>query len=328
VTAGGAAAVLLLLGAGGALVLHRRFRGAPVERALRVHPALFPEVVRAAAEIRHDVLKHRASALGLVAAGGPREEVARALCEPTPASAAVAEAYDRLRAGAAALGVTLRRLDREPVFGPLVRDLARAEALVSVPSGARYGDRELAELTALDDALRERHPASLARLTTAGPRTRLDPAEVSSWIRAVEAEHRARGSDGADWTAPELHLQEIDIELPVTEPVLATVLANLLRNAAAAVRGQSRPRIVVRVGEERDATGRRLATLLVADSAERTVTAEEIAGRAADRGLGIVRELVRRWGGHLVVRTQEPPLSKAIGAVFPVVTPQAPEVAP
>jgi hypothetical protein len=48
------------------------------------------------------------------------------------------------------------------------------------------------------------------------------------------------------------------------------------------------------------------------------VTLEEIDGRDGQRGLGLVRDLVRRWGGHLVVLSEAPPLVKGIGAVFPL----------
>ena len=56
----------------------------------------------------------------------------------------------------------------------------------------------------------------------------------------------------------------------------------------------------------------------MADSAPATVSLDEIEQRDGDRGLGIVRDLVRRWGGHLVVRREPPPFVKAIGAAFPV----------
>jgi signal transduction histidine kinase len=60
-----------------------------------------------------------------------------------------------------------------------------------------------------------------------------------------------------------------------------------------------------------------MVTVLVADSAPHTPTPAEIEARDGQRGLGIVRDLVRRWGGHLVVRPEPAPLVKAIGASFP-----------
>ena len=49
------------------LFARRRWRGRTVASALRRRPALFPDVARAVNELRHDVLKHRASVLGLLA---------------------------------------------------------------------------------------------------------------------------------------------------------------------------------------------------------------------------------------------------------------------
>jgi hypothetical protein len=86
--------------------------------------------------------------------------------------------------------------------------------------------------------------------------------------------------------------------------------------------------VLVRLEEERDAVGRRLVTLLVADSAPATLALEDIERRDGQRGLGIVRDLVRRWGGHLVVRPERPPLIKAIGASFPRAVDPAPADAP
>jgi signal transduction histidine kinase len=77
----------------------------------------------------------------------------------------------------------------------------------------------------------------------------------------------------------------------------------------------------VRVEQARDATGRLLVTFLVADTAPATISLAEIEQRDGQRGLGIVRDLVRRWGGHLIVRPEPAPFVKAIGAAFPVALP-------
>jgi tetratricopeptide (TPR) repeat protein len=294
-----AAATLALLAWGTV----RRLRGTSVSRALARRPALFPELSRAVAELRHDVLKHRASVLGMADLPRTRrQDVARALLEPRPASAVVAEIYERVAQTARGLGLTLRPLEREPAFGPVARDLQRAEAALRGES-----DAPLAEL---DRALREEHGPRLARLLTLGPRTALDAARVTGWIRAVEAEHG--GPLGAG-----LILRDMDAQVAVDEAALFTVVANLLRNAAAAVAGTSGARLLVRIEREADVTGRQLVTVLVADSAAGTPTLAEIEQRDGQRGLGLVRDLTRRWGGHLVVRAEAAPLVKAIGACFP-----------
>jgi hypothetical protein len=231
-----------------------------------------------------------------------REDLARALLEPRPASTMVAEIYDRVAQAAIGLGLTLRPLDREPAFGPVARDLRRAEE-------ALRGENELS-LATLDRALREEDGPRLAQLLTLGPRTALDAARVSRWIRAVEAELGAPLGVG-------LALRDIDACVAVEEDALFTVVANLLRNAAAAVAGAPEPRLLIRIEREADVTGRQLVTVLVADSAPRVPTLAEIEERDGQRGLGLVRDLTRRWGGHLVVRREAPPLVKAIGACFP-----------
>jgi len=295
----GAAALLLVLVAW-------LWAGAPLESALRKAPRLFPPVARAVNEVRHDVIKHRASVLGMLTEpGARREDVARALLSPQPASQAIAKQYEALRKAARAQGVSLRRLAREPVFGPLVRDLARAEKLLGVADG---GSPELARI---DSRIREQHSPRLASLLRLAPRTRLDAGAISGWIRDVEAEMRRGGSS---WTDPSILLQGMEVEFPVERGALSIIFANLLRNAQAAAAGGE---VIVRLGEERDAAGRNLTVLLVGDSAENTVSLDAIESRESGRGLALVRDITREWQGHLIVRPEEPPWKKAVGACFP-----------
>jgi tetratricopeptide (TPR) repeat protein len=287
----------------------RRWRGKTVPAALRRHPALFPEVARAVAELRHDVLKHRAGVLSAVVDAHARDEVRRAMTEPRPTSQVLAELYDEVAQAGRGAGVRLKPVEREPTFGPLIADLARAEHLL-----ARAGAAGDAELLAIDARLRGQHADRLNALLDMGPRTRLDAAVLSSWIAAVEAAIRRAG---LAWTAPGLSLADLQLDFPVAEPTLAAIFANLLRNAQAAVAGQPDPRVVVRLERERDVTGRPLVSLSVGDSAAATLTLDAIEGRESGRGLAIVRDAVRQWRGHLVVRPEAPPVTKAIGAVFP-----------
>ena len=76
--------------------------------------------------------------------------------------------------------------------------------------------------------------------------------------------------------------------------------------------------VIIRVDRERDVTGRQVVSLLVGDSAASTLTLEAIEGRESGRGLAIVRDLVRQWRGHLVVRAEAPPFTKGVGACFPL----------
>ena len=290
-----------------AMSLFRLRGGASVARAVRLAPLLYPVVARAASELRHDVVKHRANVLGMLAEPGTRRaDVARALSSPESAAAVVARRYAQLRTAARGQGITLRRLARDPVFGPFARDLSRAEKLLASPSG---GERELA---AIDRRIRETHAARLASLLKLAPRTCLDAGAVTGWIRDVEAELRRGGERRAP---PSLLVQGPGLAFPVEESVLSTIFANLLRNAWSAAGANGH--VIVRVGEERDAAGRKLMTLLVGDSAPHAISIETIEQRESGRGLAIVRDLTREWQGHLTVREEEAPWTKAVGACFP-----------
>ena len=294
-----------------ALLVRRRWGGQTVETALRKRPVLFPEVAGAVAELRHDVLKHRAGVIG--AALDPQvpfEEIARALTEPRPTSVVVAGIYDRLVRAARGAGAPLRPLAREPVFGALTRELARAELLAT-----RSTRDARDELGTIDLRLRGQHADALDALLKMSPRTRLDAGALSRWIAAVEAERRQTGHG---WAAPGLSLADLDLDFPVEVDALSAVFSNLLRNAQAAVDGTPEARVVIRADRERDVTGRQWVTLLVGDSAPAALTLESIEAREGGRGLAIVRDLVRAWRGHLVVRPEPAPLCKLVGASFPL----------
>ncbi len=294
-----------------ALLARRRWRGRTIAAALRRRPALFPEVARAVGELRHDVLKHRAGVIGAALDPQvPPEEIARALTEPRPTSLVVAGLYDRLAQAARGAGAPLRPLPREPVFGALTRDLARAEMLAIRSPGTGRD-----ELGAIDRRLRGLHADALDALLQLGPRTRLDAEALSRWIGALEAETRRAGGG---WTAPGLSLADLDLDFPIEIDALAAVFSNLLRNAEAAVAGSPEARVVIRADRERDVTGRQWVTLLVGDSAPAALTLESIEARQSGRGLAIVRDLVRAWRGHLVVRPEPAPLCKLVGASFPL----------
>ncbi|MDB4979426.1 MAG: hypothetical protein JWM82_178, partial [Myxococcales bacterium] len=294
------------------LLLRRLFGGATLASALARRPALFPEVARVLGELRHDVLKHRAGVLGMAAdAAVSRDDLRRALHEPRPTSAVVADAHAGLARAARGQGIALRTLAREPVLGPLAVDLARAEKILAAPPPL-----DVARLLALDERLRGAHADRLEALLRQGPRTRLDAHTLSDWIAAVEATVRA---DGAAWVAPALALGDLAVDFPVERSALHAIFANLLRNAQAALTPDERRagRVIVRVSRERDVTGRQLVSLEVGDSAPALLTVEVIEARESGRGLAIVRDLARNWRGHVVVRAEPAPYTKVVGACFP-----------
>jgi len=107
------------------------------------------------------------------------------------------------------------------------------------------------------------------------------------------------------------------VEFPVEHQALAAIFANLLRNAQAAIAGQADARVIVRVDRRRDVTGRQEVGLYVGDSAAAPLTLEAIEARESGRGLAIVRDLVRKWRGHMIVQTEPAPFTKLVGACFP-----------
>jgi C4-dicarboxylate-specific signal transduction histidine kinase len=113
-------------------------------------------------------------------------------------------------------------------------------------------------------------------------------------------------------------LGDLAVEFPVERNALHAIFANLLRNAQAAVAGHDDARVIIRIDRERDVTGRQVAQLLVGDSAAAGLTLETIEAREGGRGLAIVRDLVRHWRGHMVVRPETSPFVKQVGACFPL----------
>lgn len=291
---------------GMALVLYSfYFRGSTVARALRRRSRMFPELARIVGELRHDVFKHRTSALELLADGQTTLDNLRdTLLEPVPTSEVVTEAYMRLASLSRAQGITLRRLPREPVFGRLVRDLERAERAVSTT-----GDRTT--LLKVDARLRGVHLERLSELLDLGPRTQLDAVELQRWISSVAAEYKTH-----EWTVPALHMSEPLLTFPIDKAALYQVFSNLLRNAVNAVCTVTEPRVQVGVTRVTDFTGRTMVRLVVSDNALAPLSGDDVERQDPRRGLGIVRETTRNWNGTLVVLPAGEPYCKTVGAQF------------
>ena len=123
-----------------------RFRGRSLARAVRRKPDFFPELARAIAEIRHDLIKHRASTLGMIGTVDAREAVVRALLEPTRLSQALEDIYSRLTDHARSFGLVLRPL-REPVLRPLHRDFNASKDSQQDRTGTKSCERSPLELS-------------------------------------------------------------------------------------------------------------------------------------------------------------------------------------
>lgn len=284
------------------VVLGRRRR--TLRAALQLRPALFPSVVQAVGAIRHDQLKHRTSALSLIeGAADPvalRTDLAAAILGPIPPSVMVKQVYQTLQEAALALGTELVKAERDPIFGPLVRDLQRCEELLGGPGA-------LAALQPIDDRLRNVHDAALQALLTAGPRTRLTLDIVSRWIAAVRAEADPAAVEPTVIAPPEL-------AFPIDESSLFAIFSNLLRNALAASPGGA---VAIRLSSERDPAGRRELVLAVHDSSAAPLRSAAWESSPADRGLGVVRERVTRWRARIVVQAEPLPYRKSVQVRFP-----------
>jgi len=283
------------------------FRGVTAARAIRRKPKLFPELRRIVGYLRHDILKHRTSALELLAQDpSTLPKLRSTLLEPSPVSAVVAEAYARLCIAARGQGVTLRRLAREPVFGALVHDLRLIERSLDDLSNARL-------IRELDVRLRTVHRDRINQLLSEGPRFQLDAVTLQNWIAAVEAEMTNRGRS---WAVPALQMSDLQLSFPVDAAALFQMFSNLLRNAEAVTAGTEEPKVLVRLQREVDFSGRVLVKLQIADNAAAELSEASVESRPPDRGLGIVRDTARDWHGRVFVQRESLPYVKSVGVEF------------
>jgi C4-dicarboxylate-specific signal transduction histidine kinase len=228
------------------------------------------------------------------------------MLEPIPASTVVAEAYARLAVFARAEGVTLRRLQREPVFGGLVKDLLAVER-------ALEGSGDTSTILRLDERLRTIHRERLNQLCALGPRCQLDAASIQRWIAAVEAQLTGKQEP---WTVPALEMSDLSLAFPIDEAALFQIFANLLRNAEAAASLAATPKILVSLGRETDFTGQPLVKLKVGDNAPGDLSEERLESQEPGRGLGIIRDTARDWHGRVVLSAESEPYRKSIGVQF------------
>ena len=104
------------------------------------------------------------------------------------------------------------------------------------------------------------------------------------------------------------------VRVRVPEGDWATLWRNLFANALQA------PRLALLAEERRDpVTGQALARFVLFDGDPRVLTAEMIRGRAAERGLGVVADLVRRWDGLVDVTPGTGEFTKGVAVEFAAV---------
>ena len=104
------------------------------------------------------------------------------------------------------------------------------------------------------------------------------------------------------------------VRVRVPEGDWITLWRNLFANALAA------PRLALLAEERRDpVTGQALARFVLFDGDPRLLTAEMIRGRGAERGLGVVADLVRKWDGLVDVMPGTGEFTKGVALEFSAV---------
>jgi hypothetical protein len=266
-----------------------------VEQILVAHPERATAFVYLANVLRHELLKHR-----LAPHRGERLLVDAQPIDPL--SSAWHRHVDML---AAALGLPRARLLREPHF--------------------RYAERAVAAIERAEQAAGAVAPAHLRALAA------LDLALVG-WSRRIERTELDAGLlerlvESLRDERPGRRLAA-EVELAVGPPLAALmlrsdlllVLRNVARNAIAAAEAQHARaiRIVTRV--HLDETGQEWARVVVHDPSPARPPAES----PVDRGLGLVRATLERYGGALVEVAPDDGFAKALAVSLPCAEPDEP----
>ena len=355
--AAGAGALLLLVGFG--VVFYRRRSGQTLEEWLADHPAranrirpvvgrlrhealkhgslLLPDAARRLASVdaegedgdaRRDAAKHIAARLyGAEEGDGEGDGVSRTRGLVAEARGAMAELSAIAREGGARLNLDRR----DPAFSQLARGLdalSRARpSLERVAAGGGNTERAAARAA----SLLEEGARRFAIASKAGIERMLDRASALPVRLDALQELLARVAVEADLPKPRLEPLGALADMP-GEPLPSvrfapldweTLWRNLFANALAA--GRARVPRAVRLGlsaeTRRDgATGEARLVLVLADDLPGTLSADELRNRPAERGWGVITEILRRNDGAFDVTP--PPargFTKGIGRDRPVI---------
>jgi hypothetical protein len=319
----------LVLASALSLFLLRRHRGTTLERWLERDPAQAREIRPMIGRLRHETFKHgglllKDAAMRLRSDDASMRQQAASLLlsrlfgadEKSTTRGLVPDSVhtlDELAACAADRGVRLNLRFKDSLFAPVYRalsDLAAAkrtlERYATDPASvsARQGDALARRLGRAAEVLNGAQGQRVGALLDAASSTRVSRADLERLLVEVAVEAGAarphlqflgvladgssRGIlvrvDRADW-----------------ETIWRNLFANVVASGEETCPGRL-PRLALRGDLERDAiTGEALARFILADDIPRPLTAEMIRGRAAERGLGIVADLIRRNEGSVDV---------------------------
>ncbi len=324
----GLAAFALFAGVGLAL---RRRRGLTLAEWLRRDPGATRDVRPVLGRLSHEVFKHGGLLLGDVeerlSSGDdfrPSAEILAArLWGSGPGPGLVAEgraALDDLAAVARRRGVTLNLRHKDPVLAPVAASLdaldAAHDALVAVAAGRALPERRRAGLASrLATAAGTLHPRTaleLNRLVDEAGSTEASWEGLSALLAAVA---RERKSPPPELVPAGLFARggpPLRVKLPGAE--WETIFRNLFANALGS------PRLSLLAEAIRDpVTGQAQGRFVLYDADPRPLTTEMIRGRAAERGLGVVADVVRRWDGAVDVVPGAPGWAKGVAVEFAVV---------
>ncbi len=322
----------LALVAGG-LSWARRRMGLTLEEWLKRDPGATRDARSVAGRLSHEAFKHGGLLLGeaveRLGSHGGLAEAAPLLVErlygTSGAKGLVAEArtaLSDLEALGRRRGARLNLRFKDPLLAPVSRSLdalERAERdLVRVAgTGSLPGRR----LEALGRTLRESAAVlspRTAQLLTVG----LDAAGSTEVRFERLASLLASVAREKDVTAPLLAGLGLfastgggkSVRVRVPEGDWTTLWRNLFANAL------QTPRLALLAEERRDpVTGQALARFVLFDGDPRLLTAELIRGREAERGLGVVADLVRKWDGLVDVTPGTGEFTKGVAVEFAAV---------
>ncbi len=301
-------------------VRSRRRGGVGLRELLERAPGSARDVARVCAALRHEVLKHHTSVLGVVADAledldpDPARWAAERLYGHDGALARLDGYLAELEAVGRQAGVRLNLRHRDPTFGPLLSAVDRLRKLQ--PSLERGEDRRVAgALREISDELNGRAYRALGRLVANLQVLELDAGTLRRIYDDVVAEPAFR-----DARVPALALDPLPEErllLRLYPRDLRDILVNLLRNSVdvSVADGAERLGLAVEIDED-EITGLERVALRVRDASPRKLTTQMIRGRYISRGLGLAVDLTSRAGGSIHVES-EAGWSKAVVVRLP-----------
>lgn len=324
---GGMGALALFLGAA-ALALHHRHGGRTLEEWLAREPGRAREARPIVGRLRHEAIKHgglllRDGAQRLRVSESGRPETASLLCarlfgseERRGLFAESVQALRDLQELARESGHRLNLRYRDPFLAPLSRGLrliSRAErdlrrvALPGPPFPEDAAARAASLLEQAAEAFRASNGLLLDRVLDAASTTPVRFRDLSLLLARVASESALV----APPMTPLGFFEEApagDFSVRVPPEDWETIWRNLFSNALEAG-GRERfeeLRLALYAVRSRDrVTGEALGRFVLGDNLAAPLTSEMIRGRAADRGWGVVADLVARNGG--VVSVGPPP---------------------